>query len=388
MRSVFDVMTRSRGLLLAALLLLTACGAETALPAETESPTEPPSPEATATAHAGITGHIAYVGGADAQIHLLDLETGMSRQLTQLTAEDATLTGAGPMKPVLSCGFGPGTLAWSPDGSLLAFSYGGCETVLYVVDLDGTVTRVADGRSPAWSPDGRHLVFSPIIPPCMGPAGCGRPPHPGAWDLQVADIDSGAAPVPLMLDEATSPAGQPTWSPDGTLIAFSGGLVNAVHDDQFAATWVARADGPDPRHLANGAWPLGWLMDGRLLITDERTGIVHATDLETGDATTIGGGLSGPTHVSPDGTRYAVGVSDPATGAMGVQLRTVDGEVLMERAGFPGGWAPDGEEFAIVDVEEAGGILVVGRDGIELRRYELPDPFNVTGLAWQPEPEE
>ena len=42
--------------------------------------------------------------------------------------------------PAISCGFGPSGLAWSPDGSRLAFNYGGCETVLWLVDLSLVVT--------------------------------------------------------------------------------------------------------------------------------------------------------------------------------------------------------------------------------------------------------
>jgi Tol biopolymer transport system component len=351
-------------------------------PAATNAETPSPAPDAE------LEGLLAYAAGVDHQIFLLDLATGDSRQLTELTADDAKLTSSGPMRPVISCGFGVSSLAWSPRGTQLAFTYGGCDSVVHIVDLDGVVTRVGDGRGPAWSPDGGSLVFSPNTPFCMGAAECGRPPHPGAWNLQVADIDAGAPPVPMMVDEATSEAGMPTWSPDGTLIAFSGPIPDgAANPGLFSATWIAQADGTDPRHLVNGAWPLGWLPDGRLLITQEQTGVVHAMNVETGDATAIGGGLTGQLEMSPDGTRYALGVSDPETSLMGIQLTTIDGDVLVQRSGTSGAWAPDGRAVAIVDTEVTGGIVILDRDGNEREAYPLPDPFSVHPIAWQPEPE-
>jgi hypothetical protein len=71
----------------------------------------------------------------------------------------------------------------------------------------------------------------------------------------------------------------------------------------------------------------------------------------------------------------------------GVQLATIDGQVIVEHAGTIGAWAPDSGAVAILDLEQAGGIVILDRDGNELRTYALPDPFNVYPIAWQPEPE-
>ena len=67
--------------------------------------------------------------------------------------------------------------SWSPDGSEIAFEYGGA---LYVVHPDGTglrpISRAANGRGFAgdfsWSPDGTKItfaLFTPIGPPGSGP---------------------------------------------------------------------------------------------------------------------------------------------------------------------------------------------------------------------------
>jgi dipeptidyl aminopeptidase/acylaminoacyl peptidase len=380
------VMRRSRLAPFILAVLIVGCTSPT-LPSPSAS-TSTASAEAASSAQADETlrGQLAYSAGQDPQIYLLDLETGESVQLTELTEEDAELTSEGPMRPVLTCGFGISSMAWNSRGTHLAFTYGGCDAVVHVVDLEGTTTRIGDGRGHAWSPDGARLVFAANTPFCMGAADCGDPPHPGAWNLQVADIGGDGPAVPLMMDEATARAGQPTWSPDGTLIAFSGGLQNlAANQELFSATYVARSDGTDARHVVDGAWPSGWMADGRLLIVDERTGILHALDLETGEAEALGGDQTGPTVISPDGTRILTSLTDPDTGMSGVQLATIEGEALVQRAGFPGGWAPDARAAAIVDLEQAGGLVILDRDGNELRTYVLPDAVTMMPVvAWKP----
>src|SRR5687768_8787804 len=113
--------------------LLAACSAVSTTPGDPSTlPTTAASPSSrvastpeaapTDTAAAKAHGQLAYVAGDDPQIFVLDLATGESRQLTQLTADDAALTGFGPVRPAVSCFFGPSSLTWSPDGALLAFT--------------------------------------------------------------------------------------------------------------------------------------------------------------------------------------------------------------------------------------------------------------------------
>ena len=353
-------------------------------PTSTESPSPTARPTAHATPAAALAGEVAYAAGADSQVFLLDLATGETRQLTELTPADAELVSRGPLAPATSCGFGVHSLEWSPDGSRLAFTYGGCDAVIYLLDLDGTLTRLAEGYGPTWSPDGSRIVFRPNMPFCLT-SQCGEPPHPGAWNLQVVDVDAGTGPRPLTADETTSGAGQPHYSPDGSLLAFTGPIPDpAEHPDLFSATYVSNADGSRPTLVASGAWPAAWLPDGRLVIVEERTGELHAVDLTSTEADSLGVAM-GPSAVAPDGSRLILTNFEAATGATEVMLATLDDEVLAERAGIAGCWAPDSRAAVIIEPDLSHGFVVIDRDGRELGTFAVPGAESgVLAIAWRP----
>ena len=364
-------------------LLLAGCAARPGPSTPAPSVTKEPAPSASPASDAGLSGPVAYVAGMDPQVHLLDLATGESRQLTQLLPEHAELAATGPLSPVLTCGFGVTSLAWSPDGSQLAFNYGGCDTVVYVVDLDGGLTRIGDGRGPAWSPDGHQIVFAPNSPFCMEGGDCGQDRPPGELNLQVADVAGGGAPRPLTLDPSTHMGGQPAFSPDGALIAFTGPIPDPQPDSMaFAATYVMSAEGADPRLIARGAWPQGWLPDGRLLIVEEETGDLFALELDTGDSVRLGGQIAGAA-VSPDGTRLLLTEPDPQTGTPRTRVSTLNGDLLTEGEGWPAAWAPD-SRAAVVAAPFTPELIVIDRDGNELARLPMAGEIYGGSAAWRP----
>jgi hypothetical protein len=147
---------------------------------------------------------------------------------------------------------------------------------------------------------------------------------------------------------------------------------------------VVAADGSEPRLIARGAWPAGWLADGRLLVVDEQTSGLRATDVETAESTLLGQG-GGIAPASPDGQRIALSPADPVTGATVVKLTTLDGEILAEIDGYPAGWSPDGRAFAIIRMDGPMTVEIVDRDGAKLGAIELAHgPLFIPQVAWRP----
>lgn len=339
-----------------------------------------PAPSADAPTPTGtpITGQLAYVAGmGDPQIFLLDLATGESRQLTNLRPEDAELTSEGPLRPALTCGFGPYSLTWSPDGSQLAFTYGSCDTVLFVVSADGNLRRIGDGRGPTWSPDGSRLIYGSNVPymPC---ADC-QDPGPGELELRIVDIAGGGEPAPFTADGSTSLGGSPSFSPDGAMVAFSG-PPQGGDAQAFSATYLIGSDGTGARLIANGGYPAGWLPDGRLLISRGAEGSVHAVDIDSGESEQVGAAQT--VSVSPDGSRSLAWTSDPASGAQVLQLLTAAGELVGEAPGSFGAWSPDARAFAVFGND--GGLHLVSRDGELLASYEIRPVGGPASAAWRP----
>lgn len=370
-----------------AFLLLAALVASCSAPPSVSTPpssTSVASPSAaTASEDAGLHGQIAYVAGIDPQIHLLDIATGESRQLTELRPEHAELTASGPMRPALTCGFGAWSLTWSPDGRHLAFSYGSCDSVVYVVDLEGTLRRIGDGRGPAWSPDGTRLLHASNVPyrPC-GP-GCGEDPlEPTAWSLRIVDLADEGESRPFTDDGATSGAGSPAWSPDGSTIAYSGPPpAGGAGEGTFSATYLIDAAGGEPRFVGSGIWPQRWLPDGRLLVTNEADSSILAIDLVSGGSSVVAPPQT--SALSPDASRSVVWVTDPATGEGSSQLLDSDGAVLARIRGDAVAWSPDSDALAVLD-RVTSAMLILGSDGAVLANHRVElDGGGGTG-SWRP----
>lgn len=114
---------------------------------------------------------------------------------------------------------------------------------IFVVSAEGgTPRQVTSGNwdhgAPAWMPDGRTIVFS-----------ANRVPEAEySWrqsDIYAVDVSSGAI---RQLTTRDGPDGQPTPSPDGKLIAYTGydHTTDTWRDQQL---YVMNADGSNPRSL-------------------------------------------------------------------------------------------------------------------------------------------
>jgi Tol biopolymer transport system component len=114
-------------------------------------------------------------------------------------------------------------VAWSPDGRQIAFDdgegCGGSPYTIFVMKADGSNLRALTGAEcgdvqPAWSPDGKWIAFRRT----PGPGGALTPTcNNELWTMRAAN---GRDQQQLTNDGANANAADPTWSPDGSKIAF------------------------------------------------------------------------------------------------------------------------------------------------------------------------
>jgi TolB protein len=238
--------------------------------------------------------------------------------------------------------------AFSPDGSRLSFaSNRDGNWNIYVTSIDGgPAEQITDSTEhelhPSWSPDGTKLVL------------CRLGAQSGRWELWVVDartrtqqfLDYGLFPhwnpdparskivfqrardrgsrlfsvwtLDYVGDEGMHPtevvsaanaaAMHPSWSPDGTRIAF----VTVVDPDRAPASfpssdvWVVNADGTGRANLTNGRfrnlYP-EWAPDGSVYFLSDRSGndniwaVAGGALAESGDAHEMASGDDDHAHV-------------------------------------------------------------------------------------------
>jgi Tol biopolymer transport system component len=161
-------------------------------------------------------------------------------------------------------------LAWSPDGSKLAFASAVCSACdvggnvrIFTINRDGTGrTLVAAGGSPAWSPDGSLIAFETVTQYGF--------PLRGSIHVVAAD-GSGERTL------SSPPAGlgdhDPRWSPDGGRVAFVRSTDEDVDGQILDNLWVVKPDGTNPKQLTSfghGVFPgtvqgFDWSPDGATL---------------------------------------------------------------------------------------------------------------------------
>jgi len=221
---------------------------------------------------------------------------------------------------------------------------------IYTVNPDGSgLARLTHSDSgdiaPAWSPDGTRIAFQCGIGPETG----GGFNTVGPSDICVMDAD-GRGLVRLTNDPVSD--GEPSWSPDGSRIAFR----------RAADIYTMKLDGTEITRLTTdaAAYEPAWSPDGKQIVFMSRrdlgnleiylmnadgTEILNLTrDLATDD--------DHPAW-SPDGTRIAYDSSPAAGGEIAIWLMDVDGSNKVRLPPAPGNdsepaWSPDGTMIAFV----------------------------------------
>jgi Tol biopolymer transport system component len=158
--------------------------------------------------------------------------------------------------------------ALSPDGSKVAYSvYDNSDYEIFVrPTAGGAATQLTtngagvDDLNPAWSPDGTKIAFAST--------------RSGSYDIWVMDAN-GSSPTQLTNTVSTLNAQYvreqyPTWSPEGSQIAYTRMESNLINDLESFDIWVMNATGTNQHRLAGSSTAKdtqpAWSPDGTKLV--------------------------------------------------------------------------------------------------------------------------
>jgi Tol biopolymer transport system component len=273
-----------------------------------------------------------------------------------------------------------GSLAWSPDGTRLAFSAiqdfnqetGDAE--IYVMNADGSdlmdlSNNPAAEAAPDWSPDGQGIVFSST--------------RSGKDELFIVNADGDG--LRQLTRDPNTYARDPRWSPDSSRIAFT-----CTRDSESSICLIS-PDGRGLIVLTPGVSPL-WSPDGKKIAyhgsgDGKHTAIfVISTDGKNIEQVTHNDSDAFSFDWSPDGRWIAfhsnqgnaIGIYKICTlcGAANEAVRLTDDPGQMPNNPV---WSPDGSQIAFsIDGE----LYLMNADGTgksRLTRGVLPKSY-----AWQP----
>lgn len=254
--------------------------------------------------------------------------------------------------------------AWSPDGTHLAFigsslPYTGGTGGLYIMNADGSgvtllpqwsVNAYIAASTPAWSPDGLRLALvCPVDDPASGNIW---------WHVCVMNADG--SNLTALTSDLGYYYGAPTWSPDGTKLAFARGSVRPGWGDVF----VMNADGSgltQVTHDDHSGTP-SWSPDG------QRIAYSFADSTGNGGLFLMNPDGSGVTRLTSDSSAAplgTLGAAEPSWSPAGTQIAFTRGAFTVN----PGYWVRH--------------VFVVNADGTGLR--DLTNTYSdVYAPSWKP----
>jgi TolB protein len=386
--------------------------------------------------------HFAWVDGYENRLYLTDVVSGDTERLVAGASEPAfspngsTIAYAGRrgIWTINAAGGDPVPLTddghlptWSPDGSTIAFIRTEESSSTEIDPQTGdVVTTVSERRQSLWfmDPDGsdqRRMEVQPtgadwsVVGGDWAPEGerfAVEVSFGGNHDIVVVNTTTRTG-VRLTDDPAADTS--PTWSPDGSTIAFATGRwgtgvghteiatispegldLRRVTDDcwdDFDPDWVATSASVE----STPAWtppPLpdlgeaGAAIAGQILYATTVEGVedLFAIDPESGETTNLTADLISQFSPSwsPDHSEIAFGAYDERTGERGLYVMGADGSDLRLVAddGSNPDWHPDGSTIAFIAGD--GRVMFVAPDGSDLRESGFS---GARSMSWAPDGE-
>lgn len=292
----------------------------TPTPSITPLPSPVPSPSVTPRSNGRIVFGSTRTGHS--QAYVMDNDGNNQTQLTN-SGEDKY------------------SLAWSPDGSKIAFESYPELGDIYIMNADGSgqlnlTNSTADDYNPVWSPDGTKIAFISD--------------RDGNRDIFVMNADgSGQTNLTHHPDLEVNPR----WSPDGTKIVFNRQDLENDNGDIY----VMNADGSGLIRLTDSPgsdWIPAWSPDAsRIAFQSDRDGnfdiYVMNSDGSNQTRLTTAPEFEGGVVWSPDGSRIAFYRSQIATSD--IYVMNTDGSQQINLTNNPGNdrrpvWSPDGTKIA------------------------------------------
>jgi Tol biopolymer transport system component len=291
---------------------------------------------------------------------------------------------------------GPTSIAFDPisAGKIAFMSTQDGNPEIYTVNPDGSgLARLtysdAGDIAPAWSPDGTRIAFGCGI----GPETDGGIRWVGPSDICLMDAD-GRRLVRLTNDPVSD--GEPTWSPDGSRIAFR----------REGDIYTMKPDGADLTRLTTDAFAYepAWSPDGTKIAFTSRRDLdpngmgnpeIYVMDADGTGAVNLTRDLAredGRPAWSPDGTRIAYDSFPSTGGEIAVWLMNADGSDKVRLPPSPGNdsepaWSPDGTRIVFTRYgDNLGDIFIRNADGSGAVAVTNFPGFDGSP-DWQPTPE-
>ena len=255
-------------------------------------------------------------------------------------------------------------------------------SAIYIADVGRRVATlwrsVADRDlwAPSWSPDGTMIAWHETTA------------QDAPADLLVADRDT-------KIPRRVAGGSHASWAPDGRRLAFESQIDEPGNFDIYVVDLV----GGTPRRLTRDPaldWDPIWSPDGRsIMFTSRRTGTdqIYVVDVDAGSVErqlTSGPGSSVRATWSPDGTRIAFG-SD-RSGDAEIEVAHPDGTGVTpltdnDVADWDPVWSPDGRRLVFLSYRDGvGALYTMDADGRnQVRLTEDLSMVASGGFSWSPD---